>query len=425
MTINGKAEKFPPYPHPKDSVRRMKQFLSCRSMWDYTKADQFAIVKEVYRGVRHHSVMSRIMLVDPTNACNLRCKGCWAADYDKAANLDYATLTDLVSQAKKLGVRDIMMTGGEPMTRREDIFKLAREHPDMSFWAFTNGTLIGAREADITKELGNLSYFISLEGFEEDTDFRRGPGVYQQIIRAMALLKERDIAFGFSACYHALNYQTIVSDAFLEDMRARGAWCGWLFNYLPIGSDADLSLVCTPEQRLYVMNRVDQCIREKDMVLYDFMNLGHAIYGCVAASNGYMHVNAHGDVEPCAFCHYSDANIHDMPLIDAMRSPFFRRFRQSQPFSSNPMRACPMMDVPEALPVLVKEGGAHSTHYGVPETAEALTAKTAPIAKAWKKASDEAVKTMDPQRVRMYARLSVILRKRRRLTDGRQQSVRP
>jgi hypothetical protein len=123
-------------------------------------------------------------------------------------------------------------------------------------------------------------------------------------------------------------------------------------------------------------------------VIIDFWNNGHLAFGCLAAGNGFVHINARGDVEPCAFCHYSDSNIHDVSLLDALRSPFFTAFRKAQPFSKNPLRSCPLIDVPEAIEKVVIEGNAHSTHFSCPESAHQLALKSHEKAKQWKDMSE-------------------------------------
>ncbi|MBK7711815.1 MAG: radical SAM protein [Bacteroidales bacterium] len=185
---------------------------------------------------------------------------------------------------------------------------------------------------------------------QEDTDSRRGAGTYDKVIAAMDLLKKHDIGFGFSICYHSKNYEAVSSDEFLDFLQEKGAWFGWMFNYLPIGSDADVSLCCSPEERAFVKQKIEEYNKRKKFTIIDFANSGHKAIGCVAAGNDFAHINANGDLEPCAFCHYSDVNINNLSLVEALQSPFFRKFREQKPFSSNFLRPCPLIDVRKQLP---------------------------------------------------------------------------
>jgi hypothetical protein len=115
----------------------------------------------------------------------------------------------------------------------------------------------------------------------------------------------------------------------------------------------------------------------------DFWNDGQYAYGCIAGGKRYLHINAAGDVEPCAFIHYSNVNIHNVSLLEALKSPIFMAYRHRQPFNDNPLRPCPLLDNPEILVDMVKESGAKSTDMEAPEDVEELTAKTREAARKW------------------------------------------
>ena len=145
------------------------------------------------------------ILVDPTTACNKKCIGCWAADYNKALNLSYEQLDKLFTDGKELGIYFYIMTGGEPLVRKNDILKLAKKHNDCVFMFFTNGTLIDQKFCEDLIDVGNLVPTISVEGFDDATDGRRGEGSWKDIMRAMDLMKANRIPFGFSTCFTTAN----------------------------------------------------------------------------------------------------------------------------------------------------------------------------------------------------------------------------
>lgn len=45
--------------------------------------------------------------------------------------------------------------------------------------------------------------------------------------------------------------------------------------------------------------------------------------GCVAAGRGFFHINSHGGAEPCLFSPYSDINVRDTSLWEALKSKLF------------------------------------------------------------------------------------------------------
>ncbi len=387
LIINSVEETIPPYPSAKDYVYRCAQFFGVHSMLGYVKSANYNLLTEMANARRYHCAIPRDILLDPTNACNMSCRGCWANDYRNAAALSFERWDSLLDEAKSIGALDILYTGGEPLMRKKELLMLARKHNKMFFGVFTNGTLIDEHFVSEIKELGNVLPFVSIEGYREETDFRRGAGAYDNILRAMRLLKEQDVPFGFSLCYHKRNFELLTSDAYLDFLRESGAWMGWAFGYRPIGADADMSLTLNADERYYVFRRLEEYSRQHDFVLIDLFNSGHKIFGCVGAGHGYLHINAAGDVEPCAFCHYSDSNINDMTLAEAIGSPFMRAFRRDKPFSENPLAPCPVYDNPEIMVKLCQETGARSTHAGQSENAENFAAKVGDIAAQWQEFS--------------------------------------
>ena len=323
------------------------------------------------------------ILMDPTSACNLKCTGCWAAEYGHQLNLTYEDLDRIVNEANDLGCYMFIFTGGEPLVRKKDIIKLCEAHPDSEFLSFTNGTLIDEEFCQDMLRVRNFVPAISLEGFEEANDGRRGNGVYNKVMNAMNLLKEHKLAFGISVCYTSKNVDDVSSDKFIDGIVDKGALFVWFFHFMPVGMNATPELMVSPEQRVQMYHAVRHFRATKPIFAMDFQNDGQYVGGCIAGGRKYLHINAGGAVEPCVFIHYSNVNIHDVSLLDALRSPIFQAYHDNQPFNDNMYRPCPMLENPTALPKLVKETGAVNTDYMDPESADHLCAKTEQYAKNW------------------------------------------
>ena len=405
----------PKFPHHKYMIDVVSKFFQASDMFSLLTMDNFKLLQQIRMGRKIDAFVPRCLLLDPTSSCNLNCIGCWAG-YNNKDNLSYEKLDDILSQAEALKIGYCFLSGGEPLVRKVDLLKLCEKHQRISFSAFTNGLLIDEALVDKIAELGNFTVAVSVEGFRENTDFRRGEGVYDKVISAMDLLKSRDISFAFSVCYHSKNYEEIASDEFLDLMREKGCKMGWLFTYIPVGNDADLDLVCTPEQRAYVQRKISDYNARNNIAIIDFWNCGHMAAGCVAASTGFVHINARGDIEPCAFCHYSDSNIHTTTLAEALGSPFFKAFRKAQPFSDNTLRSCPIIDVPDVLVDVVESSGAYSTELASPEDVRSLAAKTRPIAEKWEPVADEIFKTIPAKSKRCFNANKKIFSYRKRKT---------
>ena len=299
--------------------------------------------------------------MDPTSACNLHCIGCWAADYGNRLSMDLKTLDKIILQGKELGIYFYIYSGGEPLVRKDDIIRLCEKHSDCMFLAFTNATLIDDAFADEMLRVKNFIPAISVEGFEEDTDARRGKGTYQAVVRAMEILKRRKLPFGASCCYTRNNTQTIGSEKFFDDLIDKGAKFAWFFTYMPVGNDASPELMATADQREFMYRQIREFRNTKSLFTMDFWNDGEYVDGCIAGGRRYLHINAAGDIEPCAFIHYADSNIHEKTLLEALRSPLFMQYRRNQPFNHNQLRPCPLLDNPGRLTQMVEKSGAKST----------------------------------------------------------------
>ena len=323
------------------------------------------------------------ILLDPTSACNLKCTGCWAAEYGHKLSLSLETIDSIIRQGKELGTYMYIYTGGEPMVRKNDLIKICEMHPDCMFLSFTNGTLIDEAFCQEMLRVKNFVPAISLEGFEEANDSRRGAGIYAKVQNAMRLLKEHKLPFGISTCYTSVNYKDISSEEFFDLMIDAGALFVWFFHYMPVGQGAVPALLPTPEQRTLVCERIREYRKTKAIFSLDFQNDAQYVGGCIAGGRRYLHINAAGDVEPCVFIHYSNVNIHDTTLLDALKSPLFMAYREGQPFNENMFRPCPMLENPEKLRRMVKETGAKSTDYESPEEVDTLCDRTTPYADTW------------------------------------------
>lgn len=336
----------------------------------------------------YHCNIPCAILMDPTSACNLKCTGCWAADYGNQLSMDINKLDSIIRQGKELGVYFYLYSGGEPLVRKKDIITLCEKHKDCLFVAFTNATLIDENFADEMLRVKNFVPAISIEGFEKETDSRRGKGTYQAVIRAMDILKKKKLIFGTSCCYTRYNTDIIGSEEFFDHMIERGAKFAWFFTYMPVGVDSPPDLLATAEQREYMYRQIRKFRETKPLFTLDFWNDGEYVEGCIAGGKRYLHINAAGDIEPCAFIHYSDSNIRQKTLLEALRSPLFMQYHQNQPFNENHLRPCPLLDNPGKLSKMVDVSGAKSTDMMSPEDVHVLSAKCEKAAGDWEIAAE-------------------------------------
>lgn len=329
------------------------------------------------------------ILMDPTSACNLHCTGCWAAEYGNKLNLSYEELDDIIEQGKDMGVYFYIYTGGEPLVRKKDLMRLCEKHSDCIFMSFTNGTLIDEEFAQEMLRVKNFFPVLSVEGDMDATDFRRGDGVYSKVIQAMDILHENHLPIGISCCYTSKNIPSIVSDEFIDEMISHGVKYAWYFHYMPVGNDAAPELLPSAKQREYMYNRIREIRSTKEIFPMDFQNDGEYLQGCIAGGRRYFHINANGDMDPCVFIHYSDSNIRKKSILEGLCSPMFMQYRKNQPFNSNHLKPCPMLENAGVLEEMVNSVNAHSTDLESPEPVESLTEKCRTFAKNWSETADD------------------------------------
>jgi MoaA/NifB/PqqE/SkfB family radical SAM enzyme len=237
---------------------------------------------------------------------------------------------------------------------------------------------------------------ISVEGFERETDERRGKGTFDRIMTAMDSLQREGVPFGFSATATRSNNEFVVSDQFIDFYAQKGCFLGWFFNYMPIGRCPELDLMPTPAQRNWRRERLNNIRDVKPILMSDFWNDGPLTGGCIAGGRSYFHINSNGDVEPCVFANFAVDNIKEKSLAEVLDSKLFWAIRRRQPYNDNLLRPCMIIDNPKILKEIVAESGAHPTHPG----AETIITD---LAEAIDHYADEYGKIVDPVWLQKHA----------------------
>lgn len=306
------------------------------------------------------------VVISPTMKCDLNCYGCYAGDYGKSLELTLDELDSILLQMKEMGVYFAVISGGEPFYM-QGIFDIFKKHSDMAFLVFTHGGLIDEQMVQKLIEVGNVMPSFSLEGYQQETDARRGAGHFDKVMHAMDLLRENGLSFCGSFTHSRANSAIITSSEYIDMLLAKGVFALWLFSYVPVGRKPDVDLMPTPEQRDNLRRCVAAFRDEKPMLFIDFWNDGPMVSGCLAGGRKYFHINANGDIEPCVFCHYAVDNIRRTSIRDALASPLFQKIRQKQGEHDNLLRPCMLIDHPEVGRELFAAEGAYPTHEGADE----------------------------------------------------------
>ncbi len=272
------------------------------------------------------------LIASITSSCNLHCTGCYSrandscSDDEPSNQLSGDEWGDIFRQAKDLGISFIVLAGGEPMLRRDVILE-ASNYPEILFPIFTNGTLLNDDYLNLFDENRNLVPVLSIEGDAKITDLRRGEGVYNQIISSMETLSKNNIVFGASLTFTNENISSLVSDDFINQLKDLGCKVVFFIEYVPV-NEKTVSLAPSDSDRELLLKEIDR-LRKKndDMLFLSFPGDEKTSGGCLAAGRGFFHINSHGGAEPCPASPYSDINVRDTSLLEALNSKLFKALR--------------------------------------------------------------------------------------------------
>lgn len=299
------------------------------------------------------------LIASITSQCNLNCEGCYARCNHENGEMKPATpLTreewlKIFDEAEELGISFILLAGGEPMLR-SDVIEVAGKKQNILFPIFTNGTYIDDYYLKMFDKCRNLVPIMSIEGGKEITDKRRGKGVYDSLIRNMEEFYKRNLIFGASITVTTQNVREVTSDVFLKNLSDKGCKAVIFVEYVPVEEGSE-SLAPGDKDREYLQKEVNMLREEHpEMVYILFPGDEKSSGGCVAAGRGFFHINPYGGAEPCPFSPYSDINVKDTSLREAMKSPLFTTLRNGDLLLDDHDGGCVLYEKRKLVEALLK-----------------------------------------------------------------------
>jgi len=290
-----------------------------------------------------------------TKECNLNCKGCYQKAQKRIAEKEMSTekILSVLKESEELGTSVIGVLGGEPFTHK-DLFYFAASMKKMIFAVFTNGLLIDDAMIERFKKQKNIVPIISNEGRECETDGRRGPGVYSHFRKIAQKFKENHIIFGVSFTATKDNFDIVTEDAFLKELINAGSSMFYYFPYKPVDGKSE-QLMLNKDQ-LKILEDYTYTFREKYKTLYFSPLAEKQFNGCIGAGKGLIHINYDGSVEPCPFAPYSDTNLNNVSLKEALNSDLMRTIREKHIWlEENNKGGCSLWENREWVKSLIKE----------------------------------------------------------------------
>lgn len=303
------------------------------------------------------------LIASITSSCNLHCAGCYSrqnhacTDAEPVNQLTSQDWENIFVEAGELGISFILLAGGEPLLRR-DVIEAAGNYPEILFPIFTNGILLNDEYIKLFDRKRNLLPVLSIEGRQEKTDERRGGGVYENVKAVMERVQKNHLIFGASVTATTANLQEITGKEFLDELQDRGCKAVIYVEFVPVTEESK-DLAPGDAEREYLRDRLT-AIREEypDMVFISFPGDEKSSGGCLAAGRGFFHINSHGGAEPCPFSPYSDINVKNTSLRQALHSPLFNALREQDILMEEHSGGCVLFERKESVEALLAESTA-------------------------------------------------------------------
>lgn len=247
---------------------------------------------------------------------------------DTTESLSAAKWSEIFAEAVNIGISFIVLSGKDPLLCRE-VIKNAALTKNAIFPIFTSGELINKEYAAVFDKYRNLVPFISADGRN----------------RAALFLKMENILFGCTINVKAENILEVTSEKFISELYSNG--CRIVF----FTEDKPFQNTLTDKERALLEARQQNLKSKFENVLFFSFPADEALAGgCLAAGKGFIYINSRGDVQPCPYSPYSDTNINNSSLLEAISSPLFKKIQKLR-FKSD---GCPLIEHEEKIKNLIK-----------------------------------------------------------------------
>ncbi|MDR1964002.1 MAG: radical SAM protein [Planctomycetaceae bacterium] len=290
-----------------------------------------------------------------TNACNLRCRGCWVTSEQERTILPDLLPVDKMERVIKIGQQHSVyfytLLGGEPFLT-STMWELIEHHPEAYFQVITNGQFLDTNNVRRLKNLGNVSPLVSIDGFETENDARRGSGTFINAVNGCRELHRQKLLYGVATVVTAQNFDQVLTEVYVRQFIELGAMYLWFYVYRPVGTDSDLAV--DREKLLELRQRLLRLRRKMPIILIDtyWDAQGRAV--CPASKGMAFVVGAKGSIEPCPPLTVARNFLNDNEgdfYKTINESQFLRRFQQfiRDQYDGERSQGCVLIDRPQEL----------------------------------------------------------------------------
>ncbi|MCD4813392.1 TIGR04083 family peptide-modifying radical SAM enzyme [bacterium] len=275
------------------------------------------------------------LYVHITQACQLRCSHCYAdsgTQANQGCELPLQTLSDLIRQAGRLGFRQVVITGGEPLLygKRHQLLKQLmdgrkRVRP-LKLILRTNFSMAldGVTMSQIARAFHQV--VVSVDGDQKSHDARRGLGSYTAVVENLRHYRASTAGIPGAA---QLSLAAVLADG-SENNQAVQAVVR-LAKQLKIERTRVRPLLPLGRARHFEIQPTAKILGQGMNSMQSLQEGIHITRNCGLGQN--LYIASSGEVYPC-YAHFNPADclgtIHELGLAEIMLLPRFKQWRATQ-----------------------------------------------------------------------------------------------
>jgi len=255
-----------------------------------------------------------------TSRCPLKCEHCY--EWNNLSAQETLSLNELQTSIKKFqdfGVCNIQLSGGEPLSRFDDLLTLLRTaRQNSEFWILSSGFGLTEKMAKELKEAGLTGVTISLDSWDEaqHNRFRGNDQAYQWALEAAENAGKAGLVVAFSLCAAREFVSMDNLEKYLQLAKNNGATFVRILEPRKVGhySEQDIELDDAQIEVLTQFYLKSQSVAFKNYPIVEYTGYHQRQHGCLGAGDRYLYVDSKGDIHACPFCQNPVGNAISDPI---------------------------------------------------------------------------------------------------------------
>ena len=254
----------------------------------------------------HYGLRTLIFAI--TKQCPLHCEHCF--EWDNLNQKDELTadqIIEIVHKYQDYGTTQILLSGGEPMLRINDVYKVLKAAKvGTDFWLITSGLGLNEDRAKRLKAYGLTGVIVSLDHFEssEHDRFRGFEGAYHRATQAVVHANAAGLVTTLSLCVTKTFLSKPNLLAYMELAKKLGASFVQILEPRAFGKYAGQAVELNADhfnmlEEFYLTYNGSKQHREYPIVNY--LGYHQRKVGCFGGDR-FFYIDADGDAHVCPFC---------------------------------------------------------------------------------------------------------------------------